>query len=297
MSMPAVSVIVPCHNGGEFLDGMLASLAAQTFHDFEIVIVNDGSTQPATLIKLASLPSTIRVVHQQNRYLPGARNTGFREARADLVLPLDCDDRLEPTFLAETVVALRDAPADVGFVFAHMRLAGALEGVLATSFNAFNQLFLNRLPYCMLIRKSAWAAANGYDETMRDGSEDWEFNIRLARAGFRGHEIAKPLFCYTVRPDGMLLGKTARMQGTVWRQIRTRHRELYKLSALVANWRASGANLPAAMRAAALLTLVKIMPESWYNAVFFRLVMMARARRVASGQIRAVPFQGKEITP
>jgi GT2 family glycosyltransferase len=71
--------------------------------------------------------------------------------------------------------------------------------------NRFDQLFLNQLPYCMLIRKSAWQAAGGYDETMRDGSEDWEFNIRLSGAGFRGIELAKPLFVCSVRPDGMLL--------------------------------------------------------------------------------------------
>jgi hypothetical protein len=99
-----------------------------------------------------------------------------------------------------------------------------------------------------------------------------------------------------VRPDGMLLGKTARMQGTVWRQIRTRHRELYRLSALAATWRASGASFSALMRAAVLLTLAKVMPESWYNAAFFRLIMMARARRVANGEIRAVLLQEKEIT-
>jgi GT2 family glycosyltransferase len=286
---PIVSVVVPCHNGGRFLDALLASLAAQTFRDFEIVIVDNGSTEPATQEKLASLENAVRVIHQENRYLPGARNTGFREAKGAFVLPLDCDDTLEPTFLAEAVAVLKDAPPEVGFVFAHMRLTGVLEGVLPRRFNAFDQLFLNRLPYCMLIRRSAWEKIGGYDETMRNGTEDWEFNIRLARAGYRGAEIAKPLFIYYVRRDGMLLSHSSRMHGTIWRHIREKHADLYRLPALLAAWRAapreqSGVSLPAA---AGLLVLARILPESWFNILFHRLHAAVRARRVDRGEYQS----------
>lgn len=287
MTPPAVSIVIPCHNGGRFLDALLTSLAAQTFRDFEIIVVNDGSTEPATLRKLDELRSSVRVVDQENRYLPGARNTGFRAALAEFVLPLDCDDTLEPDYLAVTVVALKAAPADVGFVFTHMRLVGALTGVLHNRFDSFDQLFLNRLPYCMLIRKSAWLAANGYDETMRDGMEDWEFNIRLAAAGYRGLEIAKPLFVYNVRADGMLLSKSARMQGTIWRQIRERHRGLYRLPALLARWRSPGRGLTSTFNAVALLSSALILPVSWFDALFFRLMMFVRSWRVRRGKIHS----------
>jgi glycosyltransferase involved in cell wall biosynthesis len=289
VTAPAVSVVVPCHNGGRFLDTLLASLAAQTFRDFEIVIVNNGSTEKETLEKLASLEAAARVIHQENRYLPGARNTGFREARGAFVLPLDCDDTLESSFLEEAVALLRAAPPDAGFVFAHMRLTGVVEGVLPRSFNAFDQLFLNKLPYCMLFRRSAWERVGGYDEAMRNGTEDWEFNIRLAAAGYCGLEIAKPLFIYYVRRDGMLLSHSSRMHGTIWRHIREKHADLYRLPALMAAWRASrrgrsGVSLPAA---AGLLVLAKILPESWFNAMFYRLHATVRARRIGRGELRS----------
>lgn len=287
MTEPAVSIIVPCYNGGRYLDALMASLAAQTFREFEVIIINDGSTEPLTLRKLDELRTRIKVIDQENRYLPGARNTGFHEARADLVLPLDCDDALDPEFLAITVAALDAAPEDVGFVFTHMRLIGGLGGVLHNRFNRFDQLFLNRLPYCMLIRKSAWSAAKGYDETMRDGMEDWEFNIRLAEAGYRGLEIAKPLFIYTVRADGMLLSKSARMQGTIWRQIRERHRALYRLPSLIALWRSSDRPLTSTFNAVALLGSASILPASWFDALFFRLMMIVRSWRVRRGIIHA----------
>jgi glycosyltransferase involved in cell wall biosynthesis len=287
---PAISVIIPCHNGGRFLDGLLASLAEQSFRDFEVVIVNNGSTEPATLDKLAALESIVRVVHQENKYLPGARNTGFHEARADFVLPIDCDDRLESLFLEQTVAVLRAAPDDVGFVFTHMRLVGMFDGVFASHFNQFDQLFINRLPYCMLFRKTAWAAVGGYDETMRDGCEDWEFGIRLARANYCGVEVPQPFFIYMIRPDGMLQSRSARMLGTIWRQVRERNPELFRLSALFRTWRAAHCGLPSAMRAIALLAMFKLLPESWYNAVIFRLYTMVRARRAVRGDIRAVPI-------
>jgi glycosyltransferase involved in cell wall biosynthesis len=239
VTAPRVSIIVPCHNGGRFLDGLLASLGAQTFRDFETIIVDNGSTDTATREKLKVLDPAVRVVHQENRYLPGARNRGFLEAQAELVLPLDCDDTLEPSYLAETVPILEGAPPDVGFVFTHMRLTDTLTGVLPRHINRFDQLFLNQLPYCMLIRRSAWRAVGGYDETMRDGTEDWEFNIRLSSSGFRGIELAKPLFVYSVRPDGMLMSRSTRMHGTIWRHIRSRHADLYRFAALVRLWRAT----------------------------------------------------------
>jgi hypothetical protein len=296
VTTPRVSVIVPCHNGGRFLDGLLASLDSQTFRDFETIIVDDGSTEVATCEKLAGLDPTIRVIHQENRYLPGARNRGFLEARAALVLPLDCDDTLEPCYLAETVPILEDAPADVGFVFTHLRLTDTLAGVLPRHLNRFDQLFLNLLPYCMLIRRSAWQAVGGYDESMRGGMEDWEFNIRLSRSGFRGLELAKPLFVYSVRPDGMLLSRTTRMHGTLWRTIRARHADLYRIAALVRLWRATRAKPSAvsAGTAAGLLLAARLLPEILFNNLFFWLLVRTRARRILRGALKAGAMPGPD---
>ena len=289
MSEPAVSIIVPCYNGGRFLDGLFASLAAQTFRDFETIIVDDGSTEQATRQKLDALNSIVHVVHQRQRGLASARNTGFRKARAAFVLPLDCDDTLEPTFLAETVAALRHAPADVGFVFTHMRLAGLVEGLAPRHFDLFDQLFLDQLTYCMLIRKTVWEAAGGYDETL-PGYADWEFNIRLGRAKFRGIEIAKPLFVYYLSPDGTLLSRDARMHGTLWRHIRQKHADLYRLAPLITLWRTTGGATPrrvSPLTASGLLGLAKLLPEAWLNTVLFRLLDISRNRKVARRELQA----------
>ena len=289
MSEPAVSVIVPCYNGGRFLDDLCESLAAQTFRDFETIIINDGSTEEETRRKLACLDPSIRVLHQAKKWMAGARNAGFQAARGEFILPLDCDDRLDPSFLAETLAVMRAAPAEIGFAFAHVRLAGDMDGVMPRHFNGFDQLFLNQLPYCMLIRRSAWEAAGGEDEAMHDGGEDWEFSSRLLRAGLRGAEIAKPLLIYRVSRDGMLMSHTARRHGTIWRYIRSQHRELYRLPALIATWRANRTmrgNI-APLEAIGLLGLAKLLPETWFNRLFYHLLTMSRARRVGDGKYQA----------
>lgn len=285
MKQPAVSVIVPCYNGGRFLDQMLASLDAQTFRDFETVIVDDGSTDVETIQKLAALPSNIQIIRQENLGLAAARNAGFRQANADLVLPLDCDDALAPNFLADTVDLLGMAPSDVAFVFTDMQATGSLGGILPRHFSRFDQLFLNRLPYCLLLRKSAWEAVGGYDAEMRDGYEDWEFNIRLVLAGFRGIGISQPLFFYYVSPDGMLMSRSARLHGKLWRAILSRHRDSYnwrRLSSLRNNWRDQKTRfgLPAALL---LVWGGKLLPARLVSAVFYRSLRLIHWLRVRRG--------------
>jgi glycosyltransferase involved in cell wall biosynthesis len=232
VTKPKLSIVVPCYNGGRFLSALLANLASQRFRDFEIIVVDDGSTDAATLAALDALPSDVQVVRQSNQGLAAARNSGFQAAAGEFVLPLDCDDALDPAFLERAVPLLERAPGEVAFVFTDLRLTGALSGVLERQFNRFNQLFHNRLPYSLLLRKSAWQNAGGYDPSMRDGYEDWEFNIRLILAGHTGLHIDDPLFVYHVSPDGMLMSRSARRHGRLWRAILERHRSIYTWNSL-----------------------------------------------------------------
>lgn len=268
---PAVSIVVPCYNGARFIDELLQTLAAQTFRDFEVIIVDDGSGEE-TRQKLASLDPAIRVLRQKNQGPGAARNTGFRAARAPLILPLDCDDALEPTYLAETTAALQSAPPDVGFVFTHLRAFGAIQRVFPRGFDRFDQLFSNRLQSCVLMRKSAWAALGGYDETMRDGYEDWDFNIRLGRAGYRGIEIPKPLYLYRVSSEGMLLSHCSGKHAEIWRYIRQKHADLYRLPSILKLWAADrGTHHMALPVALGILTLAQF-PDRWFTAImgFYR---------------------------
>ncbi len=271
MTVPAVTIFIPCYNGGKFLPAALASIAAQTFRDFETIVVDDGSTDAETIAFLDRMPPTIRLVRQLNKGLAAARNTAFAEARGEFVLPLDCDDRLEPTLLEETVPVLRAAPADVGFVATDLTLSGARQGPSVIEFDAFTQLFHNQLHYSLLLRKSAWAKVGGYDETMRSGYEDWEFNVRLIDAGYRGIVIPKPLFVYYVSADGMLMSKSGRMHVTLWRHIHDRHRRLYRWDWLSAHNQVANPlrRLWRYVSAYGLLLIYQIVPPSIMNRLHY----------------------------
>jgi glycosyltransferase involved in cell wall biosynthesis len=294
-AMPTISVVVPCYNGGKFLDQLTASLARQTFRDFEVVIVDDGSTDPATKEKLAMLDPSIRVIHQENRGLPAARNAGIAAASADLVMILDCDDQLEPTYLAEALAALQSAGPEAGFAFTHVRVIGAAEGIEKRYCNEFDILFKNIVGYSMLMRKAAWLKAGKYDECMRDGYEDWEFNIRLIGAGYIGIEIPKPLFVYTASTQGMLLGHSSRRHAATWHRIRQKHRDTYRLSNIIRLFwkRRSQRTEISVVRPILQLLLANFVPDSWHNEFirFTRNYRMSRSKKAGESMERSATIR------
>lgn len=284
-SVPAVSVVVPCYNGGRFIDQLLQSLARQTLRDFELIIVDDGSRDD-TRAKLATLDKSIRVILQDNQGPGAARNTGIAQARAPIVLALDCDDTLDPTFLQETLSLMRSAPADVGFIFTHERMTGLRDGTEPRYFKLFDQLFINRVPSCIMFRKKAWSDVGGYDAAMREGYEDWEFTIALAAAGYRARVIPRPLFTYRVSDEGLLLRLSSHMHAELWRRIRTKYKHIYRLPALIGLWWTTR-DIPGDLRltrAINLLIMAALLPDAWFSALIHRVRAFKMARKQASTQ-------------
>jgi glycosyltransferase involved in cell wall biosynthesis len=284
---PAVSVVVPCFNGGRFIPQLLESLARQTFRDFEIIIVDDGSTDAATRVVLDALDPSIHVIRQQNKGLSAARNAGIAAARADLVLPLDCDDRIAAPFMAEAVALMRAAPPDVAMVLSHKHLAGAASGFLERHFNRFDLLFANPIPSGLLLRKSSWEAIGGYDETMRDGYEDWEFYLRLMLCGYRGLTIPKPYMIYHVSTGGMLFNQASGKHAEIWRRIRRKHTAAYRPLAMLRMWcesrNGSGNDDPghvAPLKAIVAYLMAVALPDSLSST----LVALRRQRNLIGGR-------------
>lgn len=113
---PRVSVVIPTYNRPALLREALASIAAQTCTDWEVVVVDDGSTPPIDAAALeAVVNGRLRLVrHDQPHGVAAARNSGFAAARGELIAQLDDDDRLAPEALSAATQALRDA--DVAFI-------------------------------------------------------------------------------------------------------------------------------------------------------------------------------------
>jgi len=235
LTNPVVSVVIPCYNSHKYLDKTLKSVNDQSYAAIEVLVIDDGSTDPDTLKCLEQLGNEIRLIRQTNKGLSAARNAGIREAHGEFILPLDSDDWLEPTFVQKLVDALtRNEQAD--FAFSYIQMEGEASGVLVKHFNFFEQLFLNQLPYCLLYRKAVFDKLGGYDESMRRGFEDWDFNIRLAALGGNGIVVKEPLFHYRVSASGMLSSVSSSIRGELWAGIRKKHEELYRPGRLLKCW-------------------------------------------------------------
>jgi glycosyltransferase involved in cell wall biosynthesis len=202
---PRVAVLVPCFNHIQYLDEAIQSVLSQTFRDVEILVVNDGSTDPHTNERLAvaAWPQTRIVAHPENRGLSASRNTALRQTGAPYICALDADDRLAPAWL-EKAVAFLDARPDVAFVSHWLRTFGDetwewtpercdLPALLAR----------NTVNGAALVRRSALEAVGGFDESLRHGCEDWDVWLTLVERGFKGEIIPEVLFYYRRRAGSM----------------------------------------------------------------------------------------------
>ena len=113
--MPAVSVIIPMYNTEAFIKDCLDSLVAQTFADFEVIIINDGSTDNCARIaaSYASSDARFRLIGQPNKGPSEARNTGLKIIRGDYVTFVDSDDCVAPNFLEALVSMAKENDADI----------------------------------------------------------------------------------------------------------------------------------------------------------------------------------------
>ena len=199
-----VSVIIPCYNLGAYLSEALDSVRAQTFTDYDVLVVDDGSTDSETTSVLASLESDgVRLLRTANHGLSAARNAGIAATAGELVCCLDADDRLAPQWL-ERGVSLLAASPDLAFASHWLRTFGDEAWSWQPERSDLAALLdVNTLNGAALIRRDAVLAVGGFDETMRDGCEDWEFWIRMLEAGYRGAIIPEFLYEYRRRPESM----------------------------------------------------------------------------------------------
>jgi len=198
--LPRVSVVVPAYEPEGFLLETVASVRAQTFSEWELIVVDDGSKRPESLKLLAEVESAgderVRVIRQENRGLPGARNRGFEEARAEYVVPVDADDLLEPEMLAACLEALEARP-EAGFAYFDFRVFGDRHySERPGEINLYRLLDENPLSHCLMVRREVWDQVGRYDEAQTWGYEDWSFYIALVKNGFRGTYVRRPLFRY-----------------------------------------------------------------------------------------------------
>ena len=226
--MTQVSVIIPCYNQGRFIDETVASVLAQTFADYEIIIINDGSSDSETngILRDYRMPKT-RVIHTDNQGLAAARNNGIRAAEGDYILPLDADDRIGPSYLEEAVNIL-DRPGDIGIVYCRARLFGAVETEWELPDFSHRQMMFDNVIFCSaFFRKTDWDLVGGYDTDLIYGWEDYDFWLSLLELGRRVYCIPKHLFYYRVSADSMVRARPRQHKLETFTRIYKKHPQFF----------------------------------------------------------------------
>jgi glycosyltransferase involved in cell wall biosynthesis len=227
---PTVSVIVPCFNHGAFLPEAIESVSAQSFSDFEILLVDDGSNDASTLelLSRASWPKTqkLRIEHAG---VTAARNFGIERASGRFLTFFDSDDRMHPEFLERTVSTL-EGDASLSFVSCWVRLFGEESWDWQPRSCDFPQLLHEcTVATAALVRRDAVHEVGGFDPSFELGHEDWELWLSLVERGYRGTILPEILFFY--RRSGQSRSTVADRGATyveLYRDRLTKHEDAYR---------------------------------------------------------------------
>ncbi|MBE9218229.1 glycosyltransferase [Dolichospermum flos-aquae] len=200
---PLVSVIIPCFNYGQYVEEAIDSILRQTFQDFEIIVVDGGSTDNSTVTTLKYLqkPKT-KIYYRKGRHLVGDnRNFGIQKAKGKYICCLDADDKIKSTYLEKALFLLEVYAYDIVStsvqcfgnsietwnIVANPTLAEILKG--------------NQVSTVAVFSKQMWEKANGYHDygIGKDHiSEDWDLWVRMMALGARVINISESLMLYRI---------------------------------------------------------------------------------------------------
>ncbi|NJR70691.1 MAG: glycosyltransferase [Synechococcales cyanobacterium CRU_2_2] len=208
--VPQVSVIIPAYNAATTLPATIASVLAQTFWDFELIIINDGSTDNTAQVAESIPDPRIRVLHFENGGLATARNRGIDAAQGALLSFLDADDLWTVDKLQDQVQALADSPeAAVAYSWTDyideqgtFLYAGGRQHYQGDVYPALFQQNFIESGSNLMVRASVLAQVGQFEAETIAVSEDWDLWLRLAR-----HHtfvlIPKPQIRYRVLPQSL----------------------------------------------------------------------------------------------
>ncbi len=232
---PRVSVVMPCYNCRDYVGAAIESVLAQTYRSFELIVVDDGSTDDSADIVetlIAAHPEVaMRLLRQRNSGACGyPRNVAIESVvRGEFVLCLDADDMLTPDVVARSVATL-DAHPDRGFAYADYRCFGDDDQLYALPDYSFDlHRRRNIVGTASMFRRSTWEDVGGY--YTHAPYEDWDFWIACSERGHLGVKVRGAEWLHRVRHDGLLARDISR-DGLIKAHMVCRHPDAFTPSQL-----------------------------------------------------------------
>lgn len=215
IAIPKVSIVVPCYNATATVAATLKSALAQSFHDYEIVVVDDGSTDATAqiLMDFAARYPAVRVIRRRNGGLAEARNTGIAASRGQLIALLDADDCLDPDYLGRHVANITARSLDISFSRVRYidqtgQATGAVTNPQLDGLQAQDFLISNPCTAFLVIRRQLFDTAGAFDPSLRR-VEDQEWLFRAVSSGARIGGIAATLASYRITSGSLSSDTTA----------------------------------------------------------------------------------------
>ena len=210
-----ITVVMACYNQEKYIEQAVKSVLNQTYENFDIIIVNDGSTDGSQekIEELSKLDTRISFIKTDDIGATMARSTAVDLSDQPYFVPLDGDDHIAPSFLEETLRVLDgNSGRNYGFCYTDSIFYNEdtkfKKDMLQPDYNFSRLLMGNYICYCSLIRKKAFYDAGGYNRWNFNYFEDYELWIRMGRKGHYGAHIGKPLFYYRMRGNNLSANTT-----------------------------------------------------------------------------------------
>lgn len=186
--MPKVSIVIPAYNSLKFLPETMESVFKQTFKDFEVLVVNDGSSDDTEHWVSQIADPRVKLITQENQGLSGARNTGIAHASGEYIAFLDADDLWEPTKLEKQVLCLEEN-SEIGLVYTWVALIdenGNFTGRVFKNY-AENDVWHKLIEHNIvesgsvaMVRRQCFDTCGVFDRNLRSFVEDWDMWLRIA---------------------------------------------------------------------------------------------------------------------
>ncbi|MBN1850760.1 MAG: glycosyltransferase [Deltaproteobacteria bacterium] len=179
--VPLVSIVLPTYNHRSFLPKAIQSIFAQTFKNFELIIVNDGSTDGTCEYLSGIKDDRIRIIHQENQRLPNALNNGFKIARGELFTWISSDNYYSPIFLDALVSALNAYPI-AGFAysaFAWINAKDEITRIIRNQDLTYHALLAWNPGIASFMYRRTCHEQSGYYNPALEGAEDWDMWLRI----------------------------------------------------------------------------------------------------------------------
>lgn len=271
-----VTVVISCFNYGRYVDEAVASALGQEGGPTRVIVVDDGSDDPATLAVLERLPAEVELIHQDNAGPSAARNAGAAAAETPLLMVLDADDRLRPDAVRNLRPPLEQDP-ELAYTYGFIANVGDWSGVIRfPDYDPFKLLYRPIIGTTWLMRTTAFEEVGGYDPDVT-WSEDWDILLRLLERDRHGRRVPEVVYEYR-RHGASKLRSDRGAYRREYRAMRARHAGLYARAEELA--RRSGVSLPVRLTYR-LFWAWRPVPRALENALY-GLVFRRSARSTAS---------------